>query len=171
MRSQSIERLLPTAYQRVGAPGSVLNALVEVMAGLHAPSEALLADFAEHFRPYAARADLLPFLACWVGLDHLLGPPRPGGARVPLVPDDRLRDLIASAASLAKVRGTPDGLRRFLETATGVRGFEITMPADRPFHFVVTVPAAAERHRGVIGFLVEQEKPAAATYQVTELEE
>jgi phage tail-like protein len=170
MRRQTIERLLPAAYQRAATDQSVLAALLEVMETLHAPDEQVIGDFDAQFAPYTARPDFLPFLAGWVTLDHLVGVRRPGAADPLLIPAGRMRDLLAEASALAQVRGTPDGLRRFLEIATGVRGFEITEPSQRPFHFVVRVPATARAYAGVVGHIVEHEKPAATTFEL-ELEE
>lgn len=176
MRKKSIERLLPTAYQRAAVPDSVLSALLDVMEHLHAPDEEILADVDALFAAYTARQDFLPFLASWVTLDYLVGVPgsraaiRAGG--IPradgrlLLPAARVRDLIDNAAELARVRGTPGGLVRFLTLATGHQGFGVREPADRPFHFVVEVPAAARRFTGVIRHIVEHEKPAAATFSL-----
>lgn len=177
MHRRTIERLLPTAYQRAAVPGSVVNALLEVMEALHAPDEEILADVDALFAAYSAREDFLPFLASWVTLDYLVGVPssraavRPGGvprAEGPLLlPAERIRDLIANAATLAQMRGTPAGLARLLTIATGVEGFTIRESPERPFHFVVEVPAAARDLWGVIGLIVEHEKPAAATFTLT----
>jgi phage tail-like protein len=166
MRRQAIERLLPTAYQRAAVEGSVLGALLDVMETLHAPDERLLADVDALFAPYTAPERFLPFLTGWVTLDYLVGVPRPGGdVRLPL-PAGRVRDLIANGAALAKLRGTPIGLRWFLQIATGATGFAIDEPADRPFHFVVRVPPDARAYLGVINRIVEMEKPAASTFEV-----
>ncbi len=60
-----------------------------------------------------------------------------------------LRDLTARAAELARRRGTADGLRVFLEIATGLDGFAIE---ERPGAFSATViaPAAAKSFEGLI---------------------
>jgi phage tail-like protein len=166
MRRQTIERLLPAGYQRAATEGSVLAALLEVMEALHAPDEQLIGDFDAQFAPYGARDDFLPFLARWVSLDHLVGVRRPGAAAPLLIPATRMRDLIAEAAALAQVRGTPGGLRRFLEIATGVRGFQIDQTPQRPFHFVVRVPYSAAALAGVVKHIVDHEKPAATTADV-----
>lgn len=171
MRRQTIERMLPAGYQRAATPHSVLSALLEVMDGLHAPAEEIIAGFDTQFAPYSARPDFLPFLAHWVTLDHVVGVPRPGGTHPLLLPPARVRDLIAEAAALAQVRGTPGGLSRFLEIATGVSGFAITEPPQRPFHFVVQVPPAARGYAGVIGHIVAHEKPAATTFELQFLED
>jgi phage tail-like protein len=166
MRSEAIVRLLPAAYQRAARPGSVLSALLSVMDVLHAPSEQRLAAVAELFSPYRTPPEFVPFLAGWVGLDHTIGgPQRSADAPLPL-PVGRLRNLVAAAAEIAQWRGTAAGLRTVLETATGVPGFVVEEPADRPFHVVIRVPAAAHPQLTLISRLVEAEKPAAVTCEV-----
>ncbi len=165
MRRQAIERLLPAAYQRAAAtPGSVLGALLEVMEELHEPDEILLEHVDDLFAPYRTTDRLAGFLAGWVALEHLVPGPGPDGTqRLPL-PVGRLRNVVAEGAALAQWRGTPYGLRRFLETACGTTGFEIEEPAARRFHFVVHVPAEATDQLDLIRRIVEREKPAATTY-------
>jgi phage tail-like protein len=158
MRRSAIERLLPAAYQQAAGPGTVLAALLAVMEGLHEPSERVLAAAPELFSPYRTRPDLVPFLAGWVAADHL---------RLPPVPVGRLRDLVATGAATAQWRGTATGLRAVLETATGVPGFAVEEPADRPFHIVVRAPAAARPQLQLVRHIVEIEKPAAVTCEVT----
>ncbi|MEH0934776.1 phage tail protein [Micromonospora psammae] len=164
MRRAAIERLLPAAYQRASVPGSVLFALLEVMEALHAPDEAVLADVDALFAPYRTPDGLVAYLTRWVAMDHVLAPPRPDAA-LPL-PVGRLRDLVAHGAELARWRGTPYGMRTALELATGVTGFVLDEPADRPFHLVVRVPPAAADRLAVITRIVEAEKPAAVTAEV-----
>jgi phage tail-like protein len=166
MRRQAIERLLPAAYQRAATEGSVLRALLDVMEGLHEPDERLLADVDVLFAPYTAPERFVPFLTGWVTLDYLVGVPRPGEpVRLPL-PAGRVRDLIANGAALAKLRGTPIGLRWFLQIATGATGFVIDEPPQRPFHFIVRVPPEAAQYVAVINRIVEMEKPAASTFEI-----
>jgi phage tail-like protein len=167
MRHQAIERLLPAAYQRADAPGSVLSALLDVMEAMHAPDEAVLDTVDDLFSAYRTLEPFVPFLARWLALDHLLPRPRPGkaDARLP-IPVGRLRDLVAEGAALAQWRGTPEGMRRTLEVATGATGFAIDEPPDRPYHFVVRVPPAAADQLAMIRRIVEAEKPAATTAEV-----
>lgn len=166
MRHEAIERLLPSAYQREAATGTVLSALLHVMQDMHAPDEAVLETVDDLFAAYRTRQRLLPYLARWLALDHLL--PQAGiGPSAPLpMPAGRLRNLIAEGASLAQLRGTPEGLCRTLEIATGVTGFAIEEPASRPYHFVVRVPAAAADQLLFIRRIVDAEKPAATTAEV-----
>ncbi len=157
MRSDRIAGLLPVAYQRAATPGSVLAALLGVMDELHAPSEAVLASTDTLAAAYRAPDALVPFLLRWVALDHL--------GLAGTVPVGRLRDLVARGAYLAQWRGTATGLAALLETATGESGFAVE--EDRPFHFVVRVPAPAADRLELVRRIVAQEKPAATTCAVT----
>ncbi|MEU0152156.1 phage tail protein [Micromonospora fulviviridis] len=167
MRRAAIERLLPAAYQRAAGPGSVLGALLDVMEALHAPDEAVLADVDALFAPYRTPDGFVAYLTRWVAMDHVVAAPR-ADAPLPLpLPLGRLRDLVAHGALLARWRGTPYGMRTALELATGVTGFVLDEPADRPFHVVVRVPPAAADRLALVTRIVEAEKPAAVTVEVT----
>jgi phage tail-like protein len=167
MRRSAIERLLPPAYQQTAGPGMVLAALLDVMEALHEPSERVLGAVADLFSPYRTRADLVPFLVGWVAADHLASSSRAGDGAPLAVPTGRLRDLVATGATTAQWRGTAAGLRAVLETATGVPGFVVEEPADRPFHIVVRAPAAAADQLALVRHVVEVEKPAAVTCEVS----
>jgi len=181
MKRSDIEQLLPSVFQRTLRPGRPLGALLETMEALHAPSEDILARLDELFNPRRTRDNLVPVLARWVDLGFLLE--RPGGDKLRAPPLDsistglgRLRELIASAATLSKWTGTAQGLRRFLEIATGEKGFEILEnkvrvndgkdTVDRPFHLTVIVPESLQAHRDLIRRIVESEKPAYVTYSL-----
>jgi phage tail-like protein len=163
MRSTAIERLLPALFQRGAGPGTVLGALLEVMAALHEPDEALLERIDELFSPYRTPDAFVPFLARWVALDvSLCG----DGTAPPPIPVGRLRDLVASGAALAQWRGTVEGMTALLRTALGVADITVEEPADRPFHFVVALPAAAGDRIGLVKRIVEAAKPAATTCEI-----
>ncbi|MGC4892503.1 phage tail protein [Micromonospora sp. DT31] len=164
MRRAAIERLLPSAYQRAAGPGSVLGALLDVMEALHAPDEAVLADVDALFGPYRTPDGFVAYLARWVAMDHVVAAPR-ADAPLPL-PVGRLRDLVAHGALLARWRGTPYGMRTALELATGVTGFLLDEPPERPFHLVVRVPPAAADRLALVTRIVEAEKPAAVTVEI-----
>ncbi len=166
MRHQAIERLLPSAYQRAATSGSMLSALLEVMEDMHAPDETVLETVDDLFTAYRTRNQLLPFLARWLALDHLVPQGGTGAAaRLPM-PVGRLRNLVAEGAALAQLRGTPEGLCRTLEIATGVTGFTIEEPVNRPYHFVVRLPPTAAGQLALIRRIVDTEKPAATTAEV-----
>ncbi|ADL47062.1 phage tail protein [Micromonospora aurantiaca (nom. illeg.)] len=164
MRRAAIERLLPAAYQRAAGLGSVLGALLDVMEALHAPDEAVLADVDALFDPYRTPDGFVAYLTRWVAMDHVVAAPR-ADAPLPL-PAGRLRDLVAHGALLARWRGTPYGMRTALELATGVTGFVLDEPPERPFHLVVRVPPAAADRLALVTRIVEAEKPAAVTVEV-----
>jgi phage tail-like protein len=158
MRRESIERLLPPAYQRAATPASPLTALLDVMEALHAPSEERLATTADLFAPYRTPDMFVAFLARWVALgDHLIDP---------AVPVGRLRDLVARAAELAQWRGTATGLRTVIELATGLSGVDVSEPEARPFHVLVRLPANGAAHLELVRRVVSAEKPAATTCDV-----
>lgn len=167
MRRSAIERLLPAAYQQTAGPGTVLAALLDVMERLHEPSERVLGAVDGLFSPYRTPDDLVPFLVGWVAADHLAGTPRTSDGAPFAVPLGRLRDLVATGAATAQWRGTAAGLRGVLETATGVPGFLVEESADRPFHIVVRAPGAAAPQLALVRHVVEAEKPAAVTCEVT----
>jgi phage tail-like protein len=176
MLRPSIERLLPAVYQRAALPGGVLAALLDAMETLHAPTEEALTAVEDLFHPYRTPDRLVPFLARWVALDHVLPRSRAGVtaaadevSRLP-IPIGRLRELVADAAGLAQRRGTATGLRMFLEKAMGVAGFSVEEPAGRPFHVVVRVPPAAAHQIELVRRIVALEKPAAITCEVLAVE-
>jgi phage tail-like protein len=171
MQPREIERLLPSVFQRtlhppLGHPErrepTVLGALIEVMSALHAPSEAALDELEKNFDPRRAPDRFVPFLAAWVNLDF----------RVTTGPG-RQRELIAAAAELSRWRGTARGLIRFLELATGETGFRIDEQVPgaegkpRPFHVRVEAPAATRAHQPMLEQIIEREKPAYVTYELT----
>jgi phage tail-like protein len=176
MKSAEIERLLPSVFQRVVREQNPLRALLEVMEGLHRPSEGILQRLDATFDPRRAPEPFVPFLARWVDLERLLVEPGEGSWARRLRPTistglGRLRELIAGAAFLSKWRGTRQGLLRFLRTATGEEGFEIRENVDsqgrpRLFHIVVCAPAALQPHRALMERIIDLEKPAYVTSEL-----
>jgi hypothetical protein len=171
-------RLLPLAYQRAVHDGSVLAALLDVMETLHAPDEEVLANVGDLYHAYRAPDAMVPFLARWVAMEHVVLAPGagrstarsgPGGAATAAaggIAAGRLRDVVAQGAALAQWRGTPYGLHQLLRTVTGVDGITVEEPADRQFHLRVRVPPAAAGQFDLIARLVRAEKPAATTCEV-----
>jgi len=156
MRQADIERLLPAVYQHAATAGGPLAALLSVMEGMHEPVERRLAAIDDLVAPYRTPDAFLPYLLGWLAMDHL-GRSLPPGRR---------RDLAARAGELARTRGTAAGLSALLGTVTGVDGFAIDEPADRPFHILVRVPAAAQEQLPLIRMAVALEKPAAVTVEI-----
>jgi phage tail-like protein len=184
MKRSEIEGLLPGVFQRTlrnddsAAPrsGNVLDALLDVMEALPAPSAAVLKGLDTTFDPRRTADEFVPYLAGWVGLDRLFDPgssvARRGHSRAPFSTGlGRLRELTASAAWLSKWRGTAPGLRRFLPIATGETAIQVDDHVDRKgkqrlFHFTVRVPAGLKPHRALIERIIESEKPAYTTYEL-----
>lgn len=178
MQAGSIARLLPEIYreglQDNQPGGDVLVTLLAVMEALHAPAEAALDTLDATFDPRRTVDAMVPALAAWVDLERYVGAPR-AGSPVPrfAAGTGRLRELAAQAADLARWRGTAAGLARFLAVATGVAGFEVddAVPGEdgrpRPFHVRVRAPAALPGGLAdLVRRIVEQERPAYATYEV-----
>lgn len=174
MTREEISRLLPLVFQRTNNPGSPLAALLAVMESLHAPSEQILQDIDSVFDPIRTRPEFVPLLARWVDLSwtfdrHALDPVEQGEEGPLSTGLGRLRELVAAAPHLAQWRGTRHGLVRFLETATGITGFQIhdgPTGSEGAFHLVVRAPDEAVRHRALVERIIEVEKPAYVTYDL-----
>lgn len=175
MRRDEIARLLPEVFQRTLRPGSPLTAWLGAMEDLHAPAEAVLESLEIHFDPRQAPERLLPLLAAWVDLTRFMRAPTATPDTQDLVSsgNGQLRELIATALALSQARGTHQGLQRLLEVATGLSGYAIdeNVPTQegqpRPFHIRVQAPAAARPHEALVRRIVEQEKPAYVTFDLT----
>lgn len=176
MKATEIIQLLPGIFQRTvspAVPNSPLIAILAAMEELHAPTEAVLAELDTLFDPNRSPDRFVTFLARWTDLAQVLGRPARTG-RIEAEGEEpistgigRLRQLVQNAAYLSKWRGTRQGLIRFLETATGLTGFEIDdispEGAAKPFHIRVRVPAVLEPHRALIERIVVLERPAYVT--------
>ncbi len=193
MTPQRIARLLPAVFRHGIQPGQLLDGLLQAMAELHRPCEEALGTLERTCDPRQAPERFLPFLAGWMRFDALCerpahsaagagapaqhataahpGPsPGAGGDHDGKVESiGQLRELIADAAQLAHTRGTAIGVRRFLEAATGLRGFAIddqVREADgtrRAFHVRITAPAAARRQHDLILKVLRMAKPVHVT--------
>jgi len=176
MKQNEIKHLLPAMMQRSALEGNPLSAMLAVMETLHAPAEEELVALDANFDPRRAPERFVPFLAHWMDLDRIGEKPRTEAAdvRSTTLPTGvgRQRELVAMAAFLSQWRGTAKGLLLFLETATGVRGFEIDerVPgpdgSPHPFHFRLRVPIEALAVRKLIERIVESEKPAYVTCEI-----
>lgn len=173
MKREQIEQLLPGVFQRTAKPGTPLRALLDAMETLQAPAEDVLSRLDEFFDPRRTRDDFVPVLARWVDLDFLLE--TRGGDKLNSRSSQtistglgRLRELVASAAELAKWTGTAHGLLLFLKIATGEEHFEIRENIDaegkpHPFHLTVIAPASMKPHLELIQRIITSEKPAYVT--------
>ncbi|MCH8148138.1 MAG: hypothetical protein IH987_09135 [Planctomycetes bacterium] len=169
MNKADIETLLPMVYQISARAGTPTNAILEVMAQMHAPSEAVLAGLERFFDPRRTDDGFVSFLAQWVDLGSLLGATTTEPISTGI---GRLRELVCAATELSRWRGTVHGLRRFLEIATGRCDFEIVeRPLDeagrvRPFHLLVILPDELKAHHRLIEEIVRAERPAYVTYEL-----
>lgn len=179
MRRAQIENLLPAIFRRAASEGNgVMGALLDAMEALHARSDDVLRNLDAFFDPRRAPDGFVPFLAFWVDLDRFFdesfrGRGRAAQSHEPIsAGTGRLRELIHRAAYLSKWRGTEIGLEMFLETATGLSGFDVVqeVPGDdgqpRAFHIRVRVPEAARDHEALIARIVAAEKPAYVTFEI-----
>lgn len=178
MNRDAIERLLPEIFRRTVRPGEPLSALLDVMEELHAPAEASLDRIDATLDPRRTDDRFVPYLAGWLDLERLFDDATDAfvgrdGKRQPVSTGlGRLRELIGSAAYLSQWRGTSRGLQRFLEVATGQRGFVIEEQVrdksgnEIPFHILVHAPASVRAHRSLLDRIIRLEKPAYVTYDL-----
>jgi len=166
--------MLPEVFQRTLEIGTPLDALLEVMEQLHAPSEDVLSELEMFFDPRRTADRFVPFLARWVDLERVLLRPAPhyyGVANIESPMQSgmgRLRELVASAAYLSMWRGTVTGILRFLEEATGVGGFSVDEHVPgRPFHVRFAGPAEAQPYSAMLTRIIDMEKPAYVTFELT----
>lgn len=169
-REAIVERLPDVFKQAATVEGNPLSALLGVMEELHARDEDILAGFGRYVDPRRTPDEFVPYLAAWVDYAWLLlDPPDNPYADVqqPFAGGvGRLRELVASAASESKWRGTSAGLIRLLERATGVQGYRVEeavtddLGQPLPFRVRVVVPGGAEHYLDLVRRIVEHEKPA-----------
>ena len=167
MERSRIERLLPAVIRQTSRPDGPLVAFLAAMERLHERTEEQLAAIETVFDPRRTDPKFVPFLAYWVNLDVLLKKLAAGreiGSGLLPWRFGNLRELIASAAELAKWRGTRKGLTRFLNLAIGIPSFEIV--EEPGFHIKVQVPKEATQFEFVIRSIIELEKPAHVTYEL-----
>jgi phage tail-like protein len=179
VKRNEIAQLLPNVFRRTAHPGSPLFALLDAMEALHAPSEAVLARLHTYFDPRQTPDEFVPMLAHWVDLEWLfdlsaLDTSVSSDSAAPISTGlGRLRELIALAAYLYKWRGTAQGMKTFLEVATGLKGFEIEEQVRgedgsiQPFHLRLYAPEVARSHQVLIERIIESEKPAYVTYELS----
>ena len=178
MKREAIAHLLPEVFQRAILPETPLSAILDVMEGLHAPSEEILKGLSATFDPRRTPDRFVPFLAGWVDLDWLFEPfldERRTSASAPLQVSTgigHLRELIAAATILGHRSGTAGGLLLFLQAVTGERNFQIeeSVPGPdgvvKPFHIRIRAPESTQPHRALIQRIIEFEKPVYVTYEL-----
>jgi phage tail-like protein len=174
VKADEIAGLLPAVFRQALGTDATLRALLEVMEAMQDPVEVQLGRLHQVFDALATDDRFAPMLARWVDLDWLYGgddADDPGAAAQAWLdsgmPLGRLRLLIHASHTLAQERGTAHGLVRFLEIATGVRGFRVddANQGARPFHLYVHVPAAAAEQIVLVHRIVDAEKPAYTTWE------
>ncbi len=174
MQASDIAKFLPENY-RLAARRSdgATAALLAVMEDLHARDEEIIANFDRYISPWRAPDDFVMLQASWFGLDRYFdwtggraGAGQPifaGGAA-------NLRLLVAEAAELMRRRGMGATLLRFLELATGTRGYALREGAPdnplRAFHFTLSAPARVQPLHDLITRIVDGERPAHASYSI-----
>jgi phage tail-like protein len=157
---------LPEVFRVAIDSSPPLAALVAAADGMQSPVTAILDTLDRIVDPARTPEQLIAYLSSWVDLDWLTVPdaqivsrPALAGGSAPL------RDLILESADLAARRGTPAGLVRFLELATGVRGYRVEdVPGQ--FHVLVHLPAAAVPQEATVERIVQALKPAHVTAEV-----
>lgn len=184
MKSYEIAQLLPEVFQRTVVfqrtlrAGNPLTGLLKVMEALQAPSEDILQRLDSFFDPRRTKDEFVPYLAYWADLTRLFDETQTASGQYGFSSSSlatglgRLRELIASAAYLSQWRGTKKGLLRFLQTATGFVNFDIQENVDlagkpRPFHVSIRAPKESEQYSVLISRIVELEKPAYVTYELS----
>lgn len=178
MKSYEIAQLLPVVFQRTLNARNPLTGLLEVMEALQAPSEDILQRLDSFFDPRRTKDEFVPYLAYWADLTRLFDETQNASGQYGFSSSSlatglgRLRELIASAAYLSQWRGTKKGLLRFLQTATGFGNFDIQENVDltgkpRPFHVSIRAPKESAQYSVLISRIVELEKPAYVTYELS----
>ena len=176
MKEQQIVKLLPEVFQRTWHQGNVLQGYLAAMVGLISPVEKVLDDLNTYFNPRMSEEKFVILLSRWVDMETFL---EEGRIHYGAESDrnkmkeradkklstglGRLRELVAHAIELARMRGTIKGMTRFLEIATGCRGFKIKEQTSSPFHIEIIAPAASANHHSLINRIIEREKPAYVT--------
>jgi phage tail-like protein len=111
-------RRLPNTFSRDEQAASFLHRYLGLFEGVLSELEAKADARALLLNPLSAPAEMLPWLAGFLGLtldERMAHAPRPNGQI-----EDVRRTLIAEATWLFRLRGTVPGLRRWLEIYLGV---------------------------------------------------
>jgi phage tail-like protein len=141
-------RHLPSIYQ----DADFLGRMLLIFESIWEPFEQRHEHIAMYFSPATCPASMLAWLAAWLNLEL-----------DPHWPERRRRELLGEAMQLYWWRGTQYGLTRMLEICTG-QSVTITESPDRPFVFVISIPAHTDVSRDFIERLVRAHKPAHVGY-------
>lgn len=174
MKASGFAALLPAVIRNALPGDATLATLLDVMELFADPVDLRLRTLDRVFDALSTAAPFAPMLARWVDLEWLYAdedetdPMAAASAWLDSgLPLGRLRVLIEHSHALAQARGTAHGLARFLELATGVRGFVVSDASQgaAPFHLRVFIPDAAASQSALIERIVNAEKPAYATWE------
>lgn len=172
---------LPDIYKEVDFIGRFLHIFEQAFE----PAVQTLDTLWAYLDPLTAPETLLPFLAHWVGWQL--------ASELPL---SRQRSLIRQAIQLYQWRGTRKGLRLYLHLYTGLPleefvpedqkqisiqdsfnrglvlgethlGEESTVGGGKPFHFSVCLRPQQPLSEPLIHKIIQQEKPAFCTYDLS----
>ena len=111
-------RRIPKTFSRDEHVANFLRRYLATFEGMLGELEAKADARSTLLDPHSAPAEILPWLASFLGLvfdERMARAPRPGGQFV-----DVRRTLIAEVAWLFRFRGTVAGLRRFIEIYLGI---------------------------------------------------
>ena len=135
------------------------------MAELLDPVDRRLDHLERYFDPFRTPTAMLPYLAHWVDLGWVPIAETGGGNGVAA---EHLRVLIATAPSLAKRRGTMDGLAGMIRAVTGIAEIRVREAdsAGRPFHLSIEIPVAHRDLTQLVDTVVRAERPAHLTYDI-----
>jgi phage tail-like protein len=184
--TSSYLRLLPSIFSDHAFLGRFLLAFEHVLTGLEGgekvPAEGLeqtIAGIWQLFDAHETREEFLPWLAGWVAL----------GLRADWK-EDQKREFLAQVVSLYRRRGTKGNLADLLKIYTGlapeitddirfqigrtsVVGKDTQLGGSLPHRFHVTVtmpnpnPETLQRQRQIASALIDLQKPAHTTYDLT----
>ncbi len=168
---------LPEVFRTAAQQSPPLRGLSSAADALLAPVARALDQIDTLADPYRAADHVAAALAWWVDLGWLTAPDATVTARRPEVSPrlrsvlaggvPALRDLVAASPELSELRGTAAGIRRFLELATGVEGWQIE--ASGECHVVVRIPAEAADQTAIAEIIVAATKPAHVTAELVPL--
>lgn len=108
--AESYMNYLPAVYRREDAPGRFLEHWLALFRSKLGDLELALEEMPRRFDPLTAPEDHLRWLASWLAFDPPVG-----------IASDDLRTLLQRVPELYDRRGTPSGIREFVELHTGVR--------------------------------------------------
>ncbi len=113
--------MLPRVYRRDPESARFLEHFLALFEGLFTRVEDRYEEFSRQLNPDGAPLEVINWLACLVDLSF-----------DPSWPLEKRRQLVAAAMELYRLRGTPEGIRRFVEIYTGSRPEIVELYLQRP---------------------------------------